>query len=598
MPKLTPRPYQQRALERTREAYNHGANRQIIQLPTGTGKTSGYAVNLLDYFPDLAEQGANGDGGVLFLVHRIEIIRQAYETFKNAYPNKWIGLEQAENHATGMEDIIFASVDSLGRLMSERIRKYNRRKMGIIITDEAHHVHEDSVYDNILTYFGLGSQESTRFDLDSGRSPLHVMLSATPQRNDGQGFEKFADMISTQYEIKDAVRDGWLTDIRAYQMVAEGLEHAEPDEQVDFLVKAWQRYARDKKTLAFTRNVDQSVLLADTLNEHEVARAAHVDHSTDDEDRDDAVEGFREGRYNFLTNRLVFTEGFDTPDIQCILDNGPTNSQTRHIQKVGRGLRPHPAARVDDQPDAESRRRAIRESPKDALLYIATFDPTENGLSIVGTIKGDDTKMDPEGQLVVQGLVDIIEHEEEERPERDVREATSWTDLQVRLRRADVWNQTVYNEELQETTDLRWVKDSDEAASLYLERNPKPRSSYDDTPVIIRLRRNENGTADFEKIIVGGWVQDLGHPVSASRKVVEGHFDSVSDGIMAVDRWLRSQDDELYMKMQRGGSSSATARQKNYIKSHPIQADPNTLTEETASILIDNFRIQRKLEDL
>jgi hypothetical protein len=564
---------------------------------TLTHNTSGFAVNLLDYFPRLAQQDEDGNGGVLFLVHRIEIIRQAYETFKDAYPNKWIGLEQAENHATGYEDIIFASVDSLGRLMSERIGKYNRRKMGIVITDEAHHIHEDSVYDNILTYFGLGSRPSTRFNLDDGSAPLHVMLSATPKRNDGQGFEKFADAISTRYEIKDAVRDGWLCDIRAYQMVADGLQQAEPDEQVDFLVKAWQRYASGKKTLAFTRNVDQSVLLADTLNDAGVARAAHVDHTTDDEDRDDAVEGFRAGRYNFLSNRLVFTEGFDTPDIACILDNGPTQSQTRHIQKVGRGLRPHPAAQVDAQPDAESRRRAIRESPKDALLYIATFDPTENGLSIVGTLKGDDTKMDPEGQLVVQGIVDIIEHEEEERPDRDVREATSWSDLQVRLRRADVWNQTVFNEELQETTDLRWVKDGSEAY-LYLPDNPRPNTEYEKTPVIIRLVEREDGRADFEKIIVGGWVQEVGHPVAARHEVTEGAMESLSDGIMAVDRWLAQQSDEIYMKMQRGGSSSPTSRQINYIKNHPIQADPSRLTEETASILIDNFRIQRKLEDL
>jgi len=70
------------------------------------------------------------DHGMIFLAHRRKILMQAYNDFKEAYPNLWVGLEMGEREATGMEDVIFASVESLGREYQMRITKYQDRKFG------------------------------------------------------------------------------------------------------------------------------------------------------------------------------------------------------------------------------------------------------------------------------------------------------------------------------------------------------------------------------------------------------------------------------------------------------------------------------------
>src|SRR5690606_36694396 len=118
---------------------------------------------------------------------------------------------------------------------------------------------------------------------------------------------------------------------------------------------------------------EESMMLTDAVNLHGFARAGHVDGTTDKELRQQIIDGFRGDEVDVLSNMLVFTEGTDFPGITMIVDNAPTKSAIRRLQKLGRGLRPHPEARVDDYATAAERREAIRRSPKDALKYIATF---------------------------------------------------------------------------------------------------------------------------------------------------------------------------------------------------------------------------------
>src|SRR5690606_30038787 len=102
---------------------------------------------------------------------------------------------------------------------------------------------------------------------------------------------------------------------------------------------------------------------------------------------------FRAGEIDLLSNWGVFREGTDVPGITMIVDNAPTDSQPIHAQKIGRGSRPHPDARVDDyqgRDQAAIRRQRIRESPKPFLVYVATFDPTETPLSVPVTLLGRD----------------------------------------------------------------------------------------------------------------------------------------------------------------------------------------------------------------
>ena len=146
--------YQEAALDAVEDHYDLGINRMMGVLFTGGGKTSGVAAHLPRRFEHLTRR--QGDhGGLLFIVHRREILFDAYLTFKKAYPDKWIGIEMGDMHVTGNEDFIFASADSIGRLMGNRILKMQHRVFGAIVTDEGHHLSEGSKWANILNFMGV-----------------------------------------------------------------------------------------------------------------------------------------------------------------------------------------------------------------------------------------------------------------------------------------------------------------------------------------------------------------------------------------------------------------------------------------------------------
>lgn len=604
--KFTPRDYQKEGLDALRNYYDDGLNRLLGVMATGMGKSSGVAMNLPDWFPELMVND-NGEGGMLFIAHRISIIQQTYAKFKAAYPKLWIGLEQGENHCTGQEDIVFASVDSLGRLMSNRIFKYEKRKFGIIVQDEAHHCAPSNTFDNVLTFFGVGSDPRTHFTLKGGRKPLSLFLTATPERSDGQSIAPFLDRCPTEtgaafcYDILYGIRNGWLTDIRAYQATPSGKPFAdmETEERVKHLVRVWKDYASNMQTLCFAGSVDESSQFAQALNDYNLCEAGHIQAETPDELRTELYEKGEAGELDLLSNRFVLTEGWDAPWVDCILDAAPSSHQTTHVQKLGRGLRTAPDARVDDYDTAEQRREAIKNSSKDALTYISTFDPTEHNVTIVGAIwEGND--VDAEGKRVVEEVIDVIQQEQEENPERPLDDITSISDLEVQLSKVDVWSQTIENDRLQAITPLRWIATGDgetkRHASLYLPWNPRASNPYEDTEVIYHLRHTKPGRWRFIEIIVGGWVEELGRPVKAQVRPL-GWANHLGEAIREIDSNLEQNATDLFNELKRGANAPATEDQKRYMKNHGISFGQG-VTEETANLLIDDFRCKRKMKNV
>lgn len=596
---LKPLDYQVEALDQVAHNYERGLSRQLIHLFTGGGKTSGIAANVPQWFPDLCEHRA-GEGGLLFLAHRREILYQAYQKFKDAYPNRWIGIEMGEYHATGYEDFLFVSVDSLAYLQNERIFKYGNRKFGVIITDEGHHATEDSKWDNILTYFGVGSDPETRFTLRRDREPLSLFLTATPQRHDGRPLAPFLDVVAASYDVMYGIRNGWLTDIRAFHVYNDDVDirSLDAEEQVDYLIKAWDKYGGDLQTLAFAQNVAQSRLLANTLNEHGICKAAHVDAKTDKEFRDSLLEKFSKEQVKFITNRLVYTEGTDIPNIQCILDNAPTESKPLHIQKLGRGLRPHPGAGVYTLDTAAERREAIRQSPKPALRYIATFDPRIHGMDVVATISGIDLPKEADGLLVMDEVIDVIEEEVDEEAERPIREQIARIlGLKVEADEVNVWDHTVENEKLKALTNLRWVVRG-RSASLYLPANPMPNApKREQTPVLWHFKEVDDGW-QFYHIVVGGWVPTSKKGFVAPARVQKGQVTGdFCAALKTLDKFLKDANPGIYREVVRANREPATDAQLRYMKNHRIEHGKR-ISRGTADVLIDDFRIKRKLEDL
>lgn len=121
------RPYQQKALESVCEQYAQGVRRQLIAMPTGSGKTIVFA-NLPSYLPL--------KGQMLVLAHRDELLEQAAEKLRHWNPHLNVSIEQADHYADPEADVIIASVATLGRKVSKRRERFDWSRITKLVIDE------------------------------------------------------------------------------------------------------------------------------------------------------------------------------------------------------------------------------------------------------------------------------------------------------------------------------------------------------------------------------------------------------------------------------------------------------------------------------
>jgi superfamily II DNA or RNA helicase len=106
-------------------------------------------------------------------------------------------------------------------------------------------------------------------------------------------------------------------------------------------VKNYRTFAEGRKAIVFCVNVEHSLLTVQSFLADGI-RAAHLDGTTPAALRAKILADFAAGHYDVLSNVALFTEGFDLPDLGCVILNRATQSKALYLQMVGRGLRPAP----------------------------------------------------------------------------------------------------------------------------------------------------------------------------------------------------------------------------------------------------------------
>src|SRR5579859_5945772 len=175
------RPYQVECLRRSRDHYDEGINRQLAVLATGLGK-SAIAAMIRKH---------HGFGGkILMLVHMETLAVQMANTIARWNPELHCAVEMANSYADleGLysPDFIVASVPTLGRKGSDRIKRFDPADFSAIIQDEAHIGMADS-FKRVYKHFGLLEPNP--------KGPLFLGITATPNRSDGQGLKELFDCI-------------------------------------------------------------------------------------------------------------------------------------------------------------------------------------------------------------------------------------------------------------------------------------------------------------------------------------------------------------------------------------------------------------------
>jgi len=336
-----PREYQVKCHQNVKEAYDRGKQGLLVSMATGTGKT-GVGVGIGTFL------GVKGK--ILWLSQTEELIFQTKEEFRYQYPSSRCGIEMGNLFSRGHDDIIIASVQSLGKAGSSRIERFIPEEFSLIVCDEAHHsTPNNTTYSRIFDHFGVSKTDGRR----KKDSPLLVGLTATPNRGDNIGLNLVYDELVFSYGIRDAILDGWLTPLEcksiftdtdldsvrsnAGDFVNKELEHIVNNFQRNELIfQSWEELASDRQTLAFCVNVAH----AEELNRHfrQKGVASAVVHGETVE-RKDILKAYANKEIRVLFNIKVLTEGYNDPDTSCIIMARPTKSSLLFTQMIGRGTR-------------------------------------------------------------------------------------------------------------------------------------------------------------------------------------------------------------------------------------------------------------------
>jgi DNA repair protein RadD len=187
--------------------------------------------------------------------------------------------------------------------------------------------------------------------------PKIIGLSATPARGDGRGLGNIFDRIIPAPQTADLIPLNHLVGTRVFaphdpdlkgvqtkagdyveSQLAERMDKAE---LVGDIVEHWLRLAGRQPTIAFCCNVAHSKHTCDQFRLAGVL-AEHIDASTPAKERKAILEKLAKGEIEVVCNCGILTEGFDAPNVGCIIMARPTKSAVLFRQMIGRGLRTAP----------------------------------------------------------------------------------------------------------------------------------------------------------------------------------------------------------------------------------------------------------------
>lgn len=319
------RPYQKEAETAVFEQWSRGVHRTLLVLPTGTGKTI--------VFAKIAEQCVRDGDRILILAHRKELLDQAADKILKSTGLR-CAVERAEETSTdSWYRITVGSVQTLMR--NKRLDQFDPDYFDVIIVDEAHHCISDS-YQKVLRHFG----------------DAYVLgVTATPDRGDMRNLGQYFESLAYEYTLPQAIREGYLTPIRAVtiplqiDMTQVGVQAGDfkvgeidtaLDPYLEQIAVEMENYCKNRKTVVFLPLIRTSRKFCQILEGHGF-KAAEVNGNSDD--RQEVLRDFEAGKYDVLCNSMLLTEGWDCPSVDCIIVLRPTKVRSLFCQMVGRGTR-------------------------------------------------------------------------------------------------------------------------------------------------------------------------------------------------------------------------------------------------------------------
>lgn len=351
---LSLRAYQKKAIENWIKAGKKGC----IILPTGSGKTI-IAIKLIEII----------NSSTLIVVPTLDLMEQWTKFLSKYFQKIEIG-----NIGGGIFNITGITVSTYD---SAYIRSsFIGNKFAFVIFDELHHLAAPG-YRTIAEQFA---------------SPYRLGLTATYEREDSLhlDFPRLVGGIVYQSSVNELARDKHLASFTVEKRYVKLLPEEEIEYQKNYdqylsylhkmglrydqialqkliMISGKNQYARNallarNKALDIALNSQSKIIelrkiLSENPNRKTIIFTQHnklvylisnnflipfITHKSSKQEREDALNGFRDGRYRVLVTSKVLDEGVDVPDAELGIIVSGTGSKREFIQRLGRLLRTKP----------------------------------------------------------------------------------------------------------------------------------------------------------------------------------------------------------------------------------------------------------------
>jgi superfamily II DNA or RNA helicase len=294
------RDYQSRATEAVRQHWQNGVRRVLLVSPTGSGKTR------------MGEELVMPFAHVVWFAHRRELIGDASKRLASSLGPLNVGVIAPGVSPSPFSRIQVATVQTA-------LARDVRPPADLVVIDEAHHL----VSDDWTTVLHAYPEANI------------LLLTATPERQDGRGLDLIADVMVVAAEYSELLAAGHLTSVRVFrpeQILGNALAQ-DP-------VEAWLRYSEGSPGFAFFGSVKMAYENEHRMNSRGI-RAAVVEQSTTRADRMQYIERLRDGDLDCICNVYTMTEGVDVPRARVCMLASACNHCGGFLQKTGRVIRPH-----------------------------------------------------------------------------------------------------------------------------------------------------------------------------------------------------------------------------------------------------------------
>lgn len=371
------RPYQRQAVDAAFEALKTMRSALTV-MATGTGKTTVFC-----------EVARRWPGRVLVLAHRDELILQAADRLELALGRR-PGIEKAEMYSSPNDRVVVGSIQTVHR-------DHRLKEMGdfdLVITDEGHHY----------------TAETYRKPLEHWTRAKVLGYTATPDRADEQALGQIFEDVCYTLDTLAAIDGGWLVPVRAKRVrieeidlstvgkVAGDLNIGALDEAmekgVEGIVSETLRLEPNRQAICFFPGVLSAEHAARVFSRYKPNSAICISAQTDIDLRRRLTKDFVEGRYQYLCNCQVATEGFDAPGVSLIVQGRPTLSRSLYSQMAGRGLRPEDGLLNNLRESTDGHRKAAiasSEKPDCVLLDFVGNTDSHSLITPVDMLGGDYT---------------------------------------------------------------------------------------------------------------------------------------------------------------------------------------------------------------